>query len=296
MKKIAVRIGLVVIVIFLLWKCTCQKNEKLENTTWIGDEGILCFSEKTLEIQHLITQEAMYKGKYTYYKNNKMHLNFDKTVDLFGDKKRCTVFCELQENNQMVITYEDAKYEFTKYDMEDEENDEDAENAIIDLSETQEFWKEWLFDNAENVIEAKEENVKLIYLQMEVETEPENVIKYDTIWYLEEKDCYYLIIKTQQELSVCSWLPKSDIEDIVESRQIEFETINEQQGISYSQIEKFMEKISNNYKGKTGNIIIQGPVSIKEAQNKEAEFVGLEENAADETLSEVGFCVKYKEK
>ena len=141
-----------------------------------------------------------------------------------------------------------------------------------------------------------EENVKLIYLQMEVETEPENVIKYDTIWYLEEKDCYYLIIKTQQELSVCSWLPKSDIEDIVESRQIEFETINEQQGISYSQIEKFMEKISKNYKGKTGNIIIQGPVSIKEAQNKEAEFVGLEENAADETLSEVGFCVKYKEK
>lgn len=172
MKKIAVRIGLVVIVIFLLWKCTYQKNEKLENTTWIGDEGILCFSEKTLEIQHLITQETMYEGKYTYYKNNKMHLNFDKPVDLFGDKKRCTVFCELQENNQMVITYEDTKYEFTKYDMENEENDEDAENAIIDLSETQEFWKEWLFDNAENVIEAKEENVKLIYLQMEVETEP----------------------------------------------------------------------------------------------------------------------------
>ena len=31
MKKIAVRIGLVVIVIFLLWKCTYQKNEKLES-------------------------------------------------------------------------------------------------------------------------------------------------------------------------------------------------------------------------------------------------------------------------
>ena len=46
MIKKAVRIGLVVIVIFLLWKCTYQKNEKLENTTWIGDEGILCFSEK----------------------------------------------------------------------------------------------------------------------------------------------------------------------------------------------------------------------------------------------------------